>query len=293
MSSPKVSIVIPVYNGANYLKEAIESALAQTYQNIEIIVVNDGSSDNWLTENIALSFGDRIRYFKKVNWGVSTALNFGIEKMTGDHFSWLSHDDLYHPAKIQEQVTLLSSLDEKSTIISSNYQLIDERWLLIWEVDAWYESKTLLYKLLTKSFLNGCTLLIPKEAFLKVGYFDVSLKHTQDYHLWFRMMKEFIFINLNKPLVKSRQHWWQESKMNSNTLKIEKKQLNSFVLRLFTINEIRTSYGWLMPLKIFSIYLRIKLGQERAILFLIRYARYFWVYDSLSSSWREYIAKKK
>ena len=75
---PKVSIVIPVYNGANYLGEAIDSALEQTYENIEIIVVNDGSTDDGATREIALSYGDRIRYFEKENGGVSSALNLGI-----------------------------------------------------------------------------------------------------------------------------------------------------------------------------------------------------------------------
>lgn len=68
---PLVSIVIPVYNGSNYLQEALDSAVAQTYKNLEIIVVNDGSTDD--TENIALSYGDKIRYFYKENGGTSTA----------------------------------------------------------------------------------------------------------------------------------------------------------------------------------------------------------------------------
>ncbi|QQS65316.1 glycosyltransferase family 2 protein [Candidatus Saccharibacteria bacterium] len=107
---PKVSIIIPVYNGSNFLKEAIDSALAQTYKNLEIIVVNDGSADQGKTEKIAMSYGSKIRYYKKVNGGVSTALNLGIKKMTGDYFSWLSHDDIYYPKKIENQVRFVESL---------------------------------------------------------------------------------------------------------------------------------------------------------------------------------------
>ena len=106
-NSPLVSIVIPVYNGANFLKEAIESALAQTYANIEILVVNDGSTDEGKTRNIALSYGDKIRYFEKVNGGVSSALNLGIKEMKGEYFSWLSHDDVYFPKKIETQIKFL------------------------------------------------------------------------------------------------------------------------------------------------------------------------------------------
>ena len=91
---PLVSIVIPVYNGSNYLGQAINSALAQTYKNIEILVINDGSTDDGVTERIAKAYGSQIRYYVKENGGVATALNFGIQKMRGEYFSWLSHDDM-------------------------------------------------------------------------------------------------------------------------------------------------------------------------------------------------------
>ena len=114
--SPLVSIIIPVYNGSNYVKEAIDSALAQTYKNIEIIVVNDGSNDDGATEKIALSFGDKIRYFYKANGGISSALNYGIEKMQGEYFSWLSHDDKYTETKIEKQIALLKETKKENTI---------------------------------------------------------------------------------------------------------------------------------------------------------------------------------
>ena len=99
--SPLVSIVIPAYNASNYLADSINSALAQTYKNIEIIVVNDGSKDNGATRTVAESFGDKIHYFEKENGGSSSALNYGIKQMKGEWFSWLSHDDLYYPKKIE------------------------------------------------------------------------------------------------------------------------------------------------------------------------------------------------
>ena len=78
MYEPKISIVIPAYKAANYLAEAIDSALAQTYSNVEIIVVNDGSPDDGATAAVAKSYGDKIRYFEKENGGSSSALNRGI-----------------------------------------------------------------------------------------------------------------------------------------------------------------------------------------------------------------------
>ncbi|MBP1965200.1 glycosyltransferase family 2 protein [Paenibacillus aceris] len=196
MISPKVSIVIPVYNGSNFLKEAIDSALAQTYSNIEIIVVNDGSTDNGSTDTIARSYGDRIRYFSKSNGGVSTALNLGIEKMTGDYFSWLSHDDVYKPEKVAKQVEFLQSLeggDSMKTIVYSGYELINDKSRTIDIVDfsklyEIYQLSTPLFPIF-RGLANGCTMLIPKSHFDRVGLFDDQLKTTQDYELWFRMFR--------------------------------------------------------------------------------------------------------
>src|SRR5476649_2152460 len=106
-SDPKVSIVIPVYNGANFLRGAIQSALAQTYRDIEILVVDDGSNDGGRTQRISLSCRDEISYIRNAPRGIAAALNCGIGKMTGDYFSWLSHDDEYYPEKIARQVEFL------------------------------------------------------------------------------------------------------------------------------------------------------------------------------------------
>ena len=121
MKNIKVSIIIPVYNGSNYVNLAIDSALRQTYKNIEIIVVNDGSKDNTL--KILKQYGDKIKLIDKENGGVSTALNLGIKNMTGDYFSWLSHDDLYYPEKIEREVNYLieNNLVGTKTILYSNF----------------------------------------------------------------------------------------------------------------------------------------------------------------------------
>ena len=97
--NPIVSVVIPVYNGSNYLKNAIDSALAQTYENVEVIVVNDGSDDDGKTASIIKNYGNKIKSIEKENGGVASALNSGIREMNGDYFIWLSHDDELYPEK--------------------------------------------------------------------------------------------------------------------------------------------------------------------------------------------------
>ena len=201
-NKPLVSIIIPVYNGEDYIKEAIDSALNQTYDNKEIIVVNDGSFDK--TETICLKYGKKIKYFSKENGGVSTALNLAIKKASGEYISWLSHDDLYYPNKIEDEVKIANN----NTIIYSDYDLIDENGNNIGNIILPHEKLENKNSLpLMKGLINGITLLIPKKAFIDCGEFNIDLKCTQDYDMWFRMLtKGYNFVHLEQSLASSRQH---------------------------------------------------------------------------------------
>jgi glycosyltransferase involved in cell wall biosynthesis len=213
--NPLVSIVIPVYNGGNYMREAIDSALAQIYTNCEVIVVNDGSTDEGETERIALSYGDSIRYFFKPNGGVASALNKGISEMRGEYFSWLSHDDIYLPQKVEAQISALTNEDHTS-IVYCSYELIDKYSRYNGEVvpsSAYAKSKLQvpLFPLL-RGLINGCTLLIHKKHFDRAGFFDTALITTQDYELWFTIFRDAQIIYLEEKLVRTRVHATQGSK---------------------------------------------------------------------------------
>lgn len=213
MFCPKVSVVIPVYNGANYMREAIDSALAQEYRNIEVVVVNDGSNDGGETERIALSYGDRIRYFSKPNGGVSTALNRGIQEMSGEYFSWLSHDDVYHPFKIQDQIQSLNSIPasaRQTAICYSGWDIIDHKsqpvgTVLPHGVHGLANLADPMYALM-KGLIHGCSLLIPRSLFEAHGVFDPTLRSTQDYDLWYKMFRKGCALYLSRPGIKSRVH---------------------------------------------------------------------------------------
>ena len=210
--NPKVSIVIPVYNGSNFLKEAIDSALSQTYKNIEIIVINDGSNDGGATEKIAKSYGNKIRYYKKKNGGVATALNLGIEKMTGEYFSWLSHDDKYQPDRTEKMVNRLSFENKiDDLIIASSYKYFTEstEYSPV-RTSRHSPSHPLSYLLL--GYINGCSVLIPKQVILKTGYFNIELPTTQDFDYWFRALRKSRIIYIDDELTLSRSHMEQGSK---------------------------------------------------------------------------------
>lgn len=210
--SKKVSIIIPVYNGSNYLKDSIESALAQTYKNIEVIVVNDGSNDGGATKKIAESYLDKIKYYEKENGGASTALNLAISKMTGDYMSWLSHDDLYYPEKVEKQMEEIKKYDEK-TILFSNFDLIDENGV---KYDTICYDHNHLMRRPDDAVLRGCiggiTLLIPKKALEECGEFRTDLRCVQDYEMWFRMLlKGYHFTHMDQVLTMTRVHPGQDS----------------------------------------------------------------------------------
>lgn len=206
--NPKVSIVIPVYNGENYLKEAIDSALYQTYKNIEIVVVNDGSIDK--TEEIAKSYGNKIKYYKKQNGGTSTALNIGIKNMTGDYFSWLSHDDQYYPNKIKRQIEELSRLKDKDTIMMTDLDGINSDYEKIY-VTNYYEhikeypkrANNFLYPIIYNK-THGCTLLFSKKCFEEVGLFDEKEFVAQDFEFFYRAFSKFPHKLISEVLVTAR-----------------------------------------------------------------------------------------
>jgi glycosyltransferase involved in cell wall biosynthesis len=238
---PFVSIVIPVYNGANYLSLAIDSARAQSYKNIEIIVVNDGSNDNGATKRIAGAYGDRIKYFEKENGGVASALNLAVTEAKGQFISWLSHDDLYTSDKIQRQIDyLVEQVDPGRCVVYGDYSVFSD--------DVTDDLKVALpntdpanfrYFITVQNVLHGCTLLIPKSAFNKHDLFEESLRTTQDYDFWFRIAEDFDFLHLPGVVVRSRSHEEQGTRKLRDVALAEANDLLSRFAENLTDEQIR------------------------------------------------------
>jgi glycosyltransferase involved in cell wall biosynthesis len=240
--NPKVSIIIPVYNGSNYLKEAIDSALAQTYENIEVIVINDGSTDKGKTEEIALSYGDRIRYFYKENGGVSSALNAGIKMAKGDYISWLSHDDAFLPNKLEVQLQCLrNEPDRDKIILFSDYKIMDDCSNIIGKYHVpLSKPNNMLLDLLAFWPVHGCTTLIPKKCFDIVGLFDEDNRTTQDYDMWFRLLKyNYCFVHISQSLIRFRMHQQQDSLKTGDSHQEERERTYVNAITMFS-NELKT-----------------------------------------------------
>ncbi len=244
--NPKISIIIPVYNGSNYLEEAIICALNQTYKNTEIIVVNDGSTDEGKCKTIAKKYKKQIKYYEKENGGVSSALNYGIKKMKGEYFSWLSHDDLIEPNHIEKLVEYLSIEGHEKHIPYAAFKFVDEFGILKTDETIQaklycYDYKTSIinnYYTLLKGEINGGSVLIPKKAFDKYGYFDESQRITQERDMWSRLINEYKFICIPYATAIIRMH----SKRVTNTnprIKIESDAKNLEIIKSLSDDKIK------------------------------------------------------
>lgn len=243
--NPKVSIVIPVYNGSNYLHEAIDSALNQTYLNIEILVINDGSDDDGETERIAKSYGEKIRYFAKSNGGTSSALNVGIRNMTGDYFAWLSHDDLYHPENIEKQILTLEKLENKETITITDLNCIDSDYNVTVDTtnyqrhrDLWpARNQSNIYPVIYMK-LHGCQLLFNKSVFEKVGVFDESILVAQDFEFFKRAFSQYPNVLIPSVLGTARDSGNRQGRRLVERLDLEYSQLFMNMVKALDKNEI-------------------------------------------------------
>jgi len=213
----KVSVVIPVYNGTNYLCEAIDSVLAQTYPNIELIVVDDGSTDG--TRVLIESYGKRLTGYYKKNGGIASALNYGIQRANGAYIAWLSHDDQFLPEKITRQIQFLAEHPEFQACYT-DFKIIDIENTVIQHYRAsWQPKERMVRSLFRDMYINGSTILISRACFDAVGLFDEDLPHTQDLEMWCRLANQFAVGHIAEALVLRRDHPAQLSRKVSQQVK--------------------------------------------------------------------------
>lgn len=203
MTRPLVTVVIPFYN-CPYIDQSIQSGLSQTYSPLEIIVVDDGSTQHVDKIKPYLPY---INYLGKSNGGTATALNHGIEHASGQYVAWLSSDDIFYPAKINNQVLFMEK--HHAYISFTNFNLIDAASNVTQgNAGAVFSTVKDFYSCFTQGNpVNGCTVMMKKELFDFIGYFDEELPYTHDFDLWYRvMLGGFNFPFLNQSLTAYRIH---------------------------------------------------------------------------------------
>jgi len=238
MTDDLVTVIIPVYNKVEYLQDSLSSVVNQTYSNIEIIVVDDGSNNYDKILRICNNFKKKIKIIRfKRNKGVSAALNAAISVSNGKYINWLSHDDLFSLTKIEEQTRSLAGAEDKISITN----------FILWNFKKNKKIKIYLNKedfknftenLLLKDIYNFCTLLVPKKMYLR-NLFNEKLRYVQDYDMFLKLSKKAEFLFLNKHLFVSRVHSHQTSLIKKNKWIKEKNEFykNNIFFYLNIINN--------------------------------------------------------
>lgn len=199
---PKVSVIIPTHNRAELLRSAIISVLNQTFQNFEIIVVDDASRDN--TQEVVSSYNDRrLKYIRnEISKGDGVARNAGINNSSGDYIAFLDDDDEWLPEKLEIQIDLLENSSAKVGGVYTGVLNIDRTTRRILGIRIPEKKGDLSKDILVGNFIITSSLILRKECFEKVGLFDESVPFCSDYVMWIRISRQFLFEYIKKPLVK-------------------------------------------------------------------------------------------
>ncbi len=200
---PLVSVIIPTYNRAHLVKDAINSALQQTYKNVEVIVIDDGSTDN--TKEILAKYGNKINYLYKENGGCSSARNLGVSKARGEYIAFLDSDDLWYPEKIEKQTAVIKMTNYN--IVMSDIEFVDKdnnhlSFSNLREVIK--KDGDIMKYLLYRPYITCSYMLIKKTVFSKVGIFDETFKTAEDLDMLLRICSEYKAALVAEPLVKFR-----------------------------------------------------------------------------------------
>ena len=233
--SPNVSVIIPVYNGTNYLSEAINSVLTQTYKDFEILVIDDGSTDG--TWDLIQSYGSKIRGIRKKNGGVASALNQGIKEMQGQWFVWLSHDDIFSNNRLEEDMIIVEA-NPNAKIIFCNANVINEYGELIEETkEIPIKTVTNPRDVLLLSGMNMCTMTVHKSCFDKIGLFNENNQTVQDVEMTLRLSCEFQFYLNNHSVTSVRTHPLKGTFTLSKQHKKDMLTLSKFIYTELSIKD--------------------------------------------------------
>jgi glycosyltransferase involved in cell wall biosynthesis len=201
----KVSVIIPTYNRAQSIGRSVDSVLKQSYQDFEIIVVDDGSTDN--TRDILFSFGNHIKCIRQDNKGPSTARNVGINASKGEYVAFLDSDDYFMKSNLETKISFLQSNPQIGWVYS-DWAYVDDEDNDIEKGSSKfrYSEKKLngnIFEELLKSrnFISPCTVVVRKSILEDIGHFDPLIPSQEEYDLWLRISLKYPVYYVDKVLV--------------------------------------------------------------------------------------------
>lgn len=201
---PIVSVIIPLYNARDVISETIGSILAQTWKDYEIVVIDDGSTDG--SDQVVLGVGSRLRYVRQENAGVAAARNRGIVESTGRYLALLDHDDLWHPTKLEKQVSLLDQRPEVGMVIT-DVAHIDREGRQMGILGSGYNPSETFARLFVQGYVpTPSAAMIRRSVLQATGGFDESFHSAglDDHELWTRIAAHCAIASIPEPLTYHR-----------------------------------------------------------------------------------------
>lgn len=229
MNTLTVSVVIPTYNYGRFVTEAVDSVLAQTRPADEVVVIDDGSTDD--TRERLRPYGDRIRYVYQNNQGLSAARNTGIRTARGDVIGLLDSDDLWHPEKLAWQVGALAGAPELGLVAADTVRDLKQGWPEVGRAAPLPLRAVTLRDLVIRSRFGPSGVLARRQCFAAVGGFDTTLRSAEDRDMWIRIAAKFPIAKLELPLWYYRLHGGNMSaaarRMEENEMRVLRRALDA------------------------------------------------------------------
>lgn len=212
---PKITVILPSHNCERYVKQTIDSVLNQTFKDLELIVVDDGSSDR--TREIVSSYGFPVRLIAQANAGVCVARNRGIREAVGEFICLMDHDDYWFPGKLARQISTFRENPPAGVVCSTfirwhaardgqfpnpdSFAIADIPDEINPDYSGW-----VYHQFLLDCWMLASSAMFRAEVFRHCGMFDETLPYSEDWDLWLRIAREYPMIQLNRPATLYRQH---------------------------------------------------------------------------------------
>jgi glycosyltransferase involved in cell wall biosynthesis len=252
---PKVIVIIPSYNRERYIRATIDSALSQTYKNIEIVVVDDGSTDR--SRDILTGYGDRIRLLEHeghANRGQSAAINLAMRNTRGEYVAILDSDDVWTIDKIEKQVDFLERHPEIGIVYGNGYAIDENGKILYKLIPPGHQEESDPRRMLLECHFNiPSNALVRRSAYDQVGEFDETLRSSQDHDMAIRLLEVTKAAFLDEPV------WYYRLHPDTQSTKHTKRRwMNGF--KILEKACRRYPYGWSVKRRRLAV-LHFRIGQ--------------------------------
>jgi glycosyltransferase involved in cell wall biosynthesis len=246
---PEVSVVIPTYNRAQFLDEALQSVFNQTFKDFEVIVVDDGSTDR--TKQVLEKYGDRIRYIFQENGGPAKARNRGIKESLGKYIAFLDADDVWFPLKLEKQIRMFRECPELGMVFTENSYFQENG---IYRPSMGKKKRLMKGDVASNIFLySGVatpTVMVRKEIFNKIGLFEEELAIAEDDNLWVRIAVNFKVELIDQLLVEVRNH---SQRTTADKKKLSESVLTNIRLLSHRYSGVRERIEHVIPKKVSEV----------------------------------------